>query len=40
MADKEKPQSWWHTDCEVCKRWRVILLWGIIMFLVYFYVWQ
>lgn len=36
----KKARNWWSTDCEKCQRWRLIIVWGVIMLLVYLYVWQ
>ena len=32
--------SWWKTDCAVCQRIRLYVLWALIMLVVYLYVWQ
>ncbi|MEW9797348.1 hypothetical protein [Alteromonas sp. CYL-A6] len=28
----------WHTDCPVCQRIRLYIIWAVLMFLVYWYV--
>jgi len=38
-SQSRKPRSWWQTDCVKCQRMRMIVLWAIIVFVVYFYVW-
>lgn len=34
-----KLSRWWHTDCPTCRRWRVIILWALIMFVVVYFFW-
>lgn len=32
--------GWWSTNCPFCKRMRLYVIWTILMFVVYFYVFQ
>lgn len=40
QPQSRKPRSWWQTDCVKCQRMRMIVLWAVIVFVVYFYVWN
>ncbi|WP_181405127.1 hypothetical protein [Aestuariibacter sp. GS-14] len=31
-------KRWWSTDCQVCIRMRLYVIWTVIMMVVYFYV--
>lgn len=37
---KKRFVGWWKTDCVICQRSRLYLLWALIMLVVYFYVWK
>jgi hypothetical protein len=37
---KKRKANWRTTNCPFCKRMRLYVVWTILMFLVYFYVFQ
>ena len=37
---KKRKANWWSTNCPFCKRMLLYVVWTILMFLVYFYVFQ
>lgn len=37
-ATQHKRKRWWATDCPVCMRMRLYVVWTVIMLVVYFYV--
>ena len=39
-STKAPAKRWWQTNCEKCQRMRMIVVWAVIVFVVYFYVWN
>lgn len=32
-------RTWWNTSCQTCRRYRAIVLWGLLMLILYFVLW-